>query len=408
MGLKSQNIREYHIFLASPGDMNEERQAVRDFFEEYNRTTASQWQVRFTVIDWENYSTIGVGRPQQLISQQTLEKYSDSLALVVGLMGQRFGSPTGTNESGTEEEFEWALNSYLNTGFPEIKWFFRKVEKFTSDKTEPEKIQEDLEQWKKVQEFTERLRHGTPDQPQLLYGEFKDIANFRDVFRRDLSLWLADPKRPWTPNLESLMSHRGQEERIQEMLKGLSRRIADIKIIYRPVALNLKKMAKEGVSEEGELLLDAVEGFLSDESPAEEFRNIWEIWEATISTSVQRENPKYEVLAQRFNHGEIIPVLGTELHYILGLTELSSKDLTHRLADQAEYKNFAGSLPMISQYYQMTEYGRRMLLSTLKDTVELKLDSLRSTPFHQMLAKAKVPMLVISVYYDRLLEIQVE
>jgi len=129
MALTPRSVAEYHIFLASPGDMSLERQEVRRFFDEYNRHTATTRGVRFVVIDWENYATAGVGRPQQLITSQTLSQYRDSLALVIGLMGQKFGSPTGTHGSGTEEEFEWALQSYLETNFPEIKWFFRKVER---------------------------------------------------------------------------------------------------------------------------------------------------------------------------------------------------------------------------------------------------------------------------------------
>lgn len=193
MVLKPQIVKEYHIFLASPGDMNLERQEVRRFFEEYNLHTASIHGVRFVVVDWENYAMAGVGRPQELITSQTLEKHHDSLALVVGLMGQRFGSPTGTHESGTEEEFEWALNSYLETNFPEIKWFFRKVEQFVAP-TEIEEIQKAVEQWTKVRAFRERLQKGTP---QLFYKEFTDIDNFREVFRKDFSLWLSSPERPW-------------------------------------------------------------------------------------------------------------------------------------------------------------------------------------------------------------------
>jgi Domain of unknown function (DUF4062) len=130
--LRPGNFNEYHIFLSSPGDMDLERQAVRRFFDQYNQTTARYWNAHFTVIDWENYATAGVGRAQQLLTSQALEKYRASLALVIGLMGQRFGSPTGTHESGTEEEFEWALESHSQTGFPEIKWFFRKIENFYS------------------------------------------------------------------------------------------------------------------------------------------------------------------------------------------------------------------------------------------------------------------------------------
>src|ERR687883_397865 len=102
-------IKQYYIFLASPGDVDEERKLVRQFFERYNRHTAQLWGVRFEVVDWENYATIGLGRPQELITQQTLARFKESLALVVGIMAQRFGSPTGDAESGTEEEFRWAL-----------------------------------------------------------------------------------------------------------------------------------------------------------------------------------------------------------------------------------------------------------------------------------------------------------
>ena len=92
MSVEPVAIRQYHVFLASPGDVNDERQKVRHFFERYNRHTAQLWGVRFEVVGWENYATIGVGRPQELITAQTLERFRGSLALVIGIMAQRFGS----------------------------------------------------------------------------------------------------------------------------------------------------------------------------------------------------------------------------------------------------------------------------------------------------------------------------
>lgn len=234
--LKPEHIKEYHVFLGSPGDMNAERQAVHDFFDEYNRTTARPWGVRFTVIDWENYSTAGVGRPQELITQQTLERYTNSLALVIGLMGQRFGSPTGTHESGTEEEFEWALQHHLETGWPEIKWFFRKIDKFEAP-PDPAKIDEAKAQWEKVRRFRRKLQE--PGPRQLYYKGFTDLINFREVLRQDLALWLGDPQRPWSvakaadagavipPDIEALALHQlpspprdftGREAEIDELM----------------------------------------------------------------------------------------------------------------------------------------------------------------------------------------------
>ncbi len=192
MALKPDTIRHYRVFLASPGDVENERQQVRQFFADYNRQTAHLWNVQFDVIDWENYSTIGVGRPQELITEQTLERYRDSLALVVGIMWQRFGTPTGKAESGTEAEFRWAMNSHQETGFPEIKWFFR-VEQEVSFPTDPTAQKKAIAQWRKVCAFRKEMEGlGNP----VFYGQYQD-GRFLEVLRQDLNRWLSDEKRPW-------------------------------------------------------------------------------------------------------------------------------------------------------------------------------------------------------------------
>jgi hypothetical protein len=76
MILTPSTLNRYHVFLASPADVNEKRQAVRQFFDRYNQSTAHLWGVRFEVVDWENYASIGVGRPQELITQQTLDRFA--------------------------------------------------------------------------------------------------------------------------------------------------------------------------------------------------------------------------------------------------------------------------------------------------------------------------------------------
>jgi hypothetical protein len=203
----------YHVFLASPGDVEAERQYVRRFFDEYNRHTAHIWRARFEVVDWENYATIGLGRPQELITRQTLEKYRESLALVIGIMGQRFGSPSGKAESGTEEEFNWAMESHKASGFPEFKWFFRKVDKLELPADPAEAINA-LEQWQKVLAFRKRMQDlNNP----VFYAEYQSSAGFAEVFARDLNQWLADPARPWaierTPRVVQESSLRATEPR---------------------------------------------------------------------------------------------------------------------------------------------------------------------------------------------------
>lgn len=182
MVLQPRQVDEYHVFLASPGDVDAERREVRRFFDEYNRELAAHGTpARFQVVDWENYSLAGVGRPQDLITRQTLERFRGSLALVIGVMDRRFGSPTGVRESGTEEEFEWALAQHDASGYPEIKWFFRRA---PADAGAPA----DDAQAGKVRAFQQRIQ----DSRRLLYQQFADTADFARVLRADLGQWI-----PW-------------------------------------------------------------------------------------------------------------------------------------------------------------------------------------------------------------------
>jgi NACHT domain len=196
-----QIIKQYHVFVASPGDVNEERQLIRQFFEQYNRHTAQLWGARFEVVDWENYATVGVGRPQELITKQTLDRYKDSLALVIGIMAQKFGSPTGNAESGTEEEFLWALDSFQKVGFPEIKWFFKRVDQFVAP-PDLDAVTKALEQWKKVRAFRQNLKD-----LDVFFTEYPELNRFRDVFGNDLHLWLADRARPWVVTVAKQDDH---------------------------------------------------------------------------------------------------------------------------------------------------------------------------------------------------------
>ncbi|MEV4131581.1 NACHT domain-containing protein [Dactylosporangium sp. NPDC049742] len=148
--------------------------------------------MRFQVIDWQNAASIGVGRPQELITAQTLERFRSSLVLVVVIMAQRFGSPSGAAKSGTEEEIRWALAANSPSGFPEVKFFFRDISQlvFPPDLDEAAAA---LEQWKLVLAFREEVETGH----KIWRKRYPDAASFGEVFRQDLDLWLHDEGRPW-------------------------------------------------------------------------------------------------------------------------------------------------------------------------------------------------------------------
>lgn len=191
--LLPKSLKVYHVFLASPDDMRQERKEVRAFFNKFNQNTAASWGVQFDVMDWENDVTAGVGNAQLRIMEETLERNRDSLALMIGLMGQRFGSQTGTHASGTEAEFEWALKSYRERRFPEIKWFFREITRFEVSSTDAKVIQEAVRQWEKVKEFQDKCKTVNA----MFFKQFKSTQDFKEVLRDDLTQWLSDRRGRW-------------------------------------------------------------------------------------------------------------------------------------------------------------------------------------------------------------------
>lgn len=188
---------------------------------------------------------------------------------------------------------------------------------------------------------------------------------------------------------------------LEEILRKLSGRISDIPDIYMPVAKYVKRIQKQGIDED-ELFIPVIANFLSGKLKPEIFINLWKQRQAEHSKT---ENiPNYDVLLQRLHNGEIIPFLGSEITHQADPPLLSSEEMVHKLAQAAEYANFSGTLPMISQYYLMTEYGRNMLIGNIRDVVEPVCNVFQINPIYELLAKIRKPVMVISASYGNKLE----
>ena len=90
------------VFVASPSDLEAEREALRKLEASLNVAFASaKLAVRFT--GWEQVSH-GYGRPQAKINPLV-----DECDIFVGLLRRKWGTATGEHESGFLEEHERAL-----------------------------------------------------------------------------------------------------------------------------------------------------------------------------------------------------------------------------------------------------------------------------------------------------------
>lgn len=97
-----------NVMIASPSDVAEERQLVRDAIYEWNAIHSKRFKVMLNPIGWENNIAPQMGsHPQEIINKSILND-SD---ILIGIFWTRLGSPTGEYASGTVEE----ISKHCNT-----------------------------------------------------------------------------------------------------------------------------------------------------------------------------------------------------------------------------------------------------------------------------------------------------
>lgn len=164
------------IFVASPGDVQSERDQLGQVVRELNGILAALVPERGLVLElvrWETHARPGLGvDPQDVVNRQlSIADYD----IFVGIIWRRLGTPTGRAESGTEEEFRIAHGSWKSNQIPREILFY-----FCQALGRPPKTADDAEQMLKVARFRDELtREG-------LVWEYADHGAFADLIRPHL------------------------------------------------------------------------------------------------------------------------------------------------------------------------------------------------------------------------------
>lgn len=117
----SSHVSELCVFIASPSDLSEERAVLRSLEADLNSKFASA-NIRVRMTGWEERPP-AFGRPQGQINPMV-----DECDVFIGLLRRKWGTHTGTHDSGFGEEFERALARRQKTGeSPEISLFFAQL-----------------------------------------------------------------------------------------------------------------------------------------------------------------------------------------------------------------------------------------------------------------------------------------
>lgn len=201
------NVELVKVFLASPGDVTREADLVKETFDSINRTLGEEKGIQFKVINWKTDSFPAYGNDgQALLNEQIAEM--TQFDLFIGIMWNRFGSPTPRADSGTEEEFLRAVESFEKNGNPQIMFYFNQAP-FTFISAQ------DAEQKMKVLEFKGKVQN------QGLTHDYNGADNFQQPFRNHIESWLVrqSPKKLEPPHIESepALTNEPQEIAIQTL-----------------------------------------------------------------------------------------------------------------------------------------------------------------------------------------------
>jgi hypothetical protein len=166
------------IFVASPGDVNDERRALEPVVAEINRTLGPRLQIRLDLVKYETdaYPGVSAGGPQAVIDSRINIQECD---VVIGIFWRRYGTPTASGQSGSVHEIEKACESALLTRKPHVMVYF-------SDQPSRPPSLEEMDQWRKVMEFREQL------EKKGLCVRYEGVQQFTDLVRTHLTAFLQD------------------------------------------------------------------------------------------------------------------------------------------------------------------------------------------------------------------------
>lgn len=165
----AKRVRKIRVFVASPSDVKEERERLPNVVEELNRVIGQDKNIILELVRWETHVAPDMGRAQTIINRQV-----GPYDIFIGIMWKRFGTPTGTANSGTQEEFGTAFECWKMTRRPRIMFYFNQA---------PYSLRtpEEADQVRRVLEFRAQL------QKQGLIWEYNGPDEFEQFVREHLN-----------------------------------------------------------------------------------------------------------------------------------------------------------------------------------------------------------------------------
>lgn len=172
------SIQIVRLVVASPGDVQGEREVVPIVVEEVNRWIASLLDMRLEVARWETdaYPGFHLDGPQALIDRILRIEDSD---ILVGIFWKRFGTLIKDGTTGTEHEIRKAYDAWKLNSRPQLMIYFNQKPYYPTSK-------EETDQWGQVLDF----RKDFPSEG--LWWPYKTKSDFERLLRNHLLNFIRD------------------------------------------------------------------------------------------------------------------------------------------------------------------------------------------------------------------------
>lgn len=167
----SYNAKVYKVFIASPDDVQRERQIISSVLMRWNDINAENKNIVLLPVGWETHAAPETGKTaQEYINEDVLDKCD----ILIGVFWTKIGTPTQIAQSGTIEEIQRHLSER------KMAMLYFSTQDIPSDA--------DLDQVDKVRKFKNEIKK------YALYGEYADEKDLEMKLYNHLEIKVSEGK----------------------------------------------------------------------------------------------------------------------------------------------------------------------------------------------------------------------
>jgi hypothetical protein len=199
------SITKLQVFVASPGDVQEERDCLQQVVDRLNRGIAAERGFVLELVRWETHAWPAIGSDVQDVINRELGVPD----IFVGIMWKRFGTPTLRTGSGTAEEFDRAFELWQAFRRVEMLFYFNRKPFYPNSSQEVEQIS-------KVLAFRQSLTD-----KGVLFAEYDGVLDFErkteDHLTQVLRRWQDEKPKAAQPPLKTTTETNPLERMLQAL-----------------------------------------------------------------------------------------------------------------------------------------------------------------------------------------------